>query len=170
MRSSGRYGCPDVRGLSPRSSAFKLFLLDVGLLAALCRVDATALLDGSRIFEEFKGALTEQFVLQELRTQADLDIHYWSSDAGTAEVDFLVQQGGDVWPIEVKAGENLQSKSLKVYREKYNPPLCLRASPSYFRTQGWLCNVPLYAIGALPSLLGSTCLKGISGVGPERHY
>jgi predicted AAA+ superfamily ATPase len=131
-------------------SSFKLFLLDVGLLAALCRVDAVTLLEGSRIFEEFKGALTEQFVLQELRTLDDLDIHYWSADASTAEVDFVVQENGAVWPLEVKAGENLQSKSLKVYRDRYDPPLCLRTSLSDFREQDWLCNIPLYAIDTLP--------------------
>lgn len=129
--------------------AFKLFALDVGLLAALSRLDAATLLDGSRMFEEFKGALTEQYVLQQLLARGDLAVHYWATDVGTAEVDFVIQCGTRVLPVEVKAGENLQAKSLKVYHAKFAPPTCLRVSLSDYRRESWLINVPLYGLAAL---------------------
>jgi uncharacterized protein len=129
--------------------AFKLFLVDLGLLAAMTDLDIKTLLDGNVLFEEFKGALTEQYVLQQLLVQKDLSIYYWSADNGRAEVDFLVQSAGQVIPIEVKAGENLQSKSLRVYHEKYNPQTAIRTSMSDFRKEEWMTNLPLYAIGQL---------------------
>jgi predicted AAA+ superfamily ATPase len=129
--------------------AFKLFLVDLGLLAAMTDLDIKTLLDGNVLFEEFKGALTEQYVLQQLLVQKDLTIYYWSADNGRAEVDFLVQSTGQVIPIEVKAGENLQSKSLRVYHEKYSPQTVIRTSMSDFRKEDWMTNLPLYAIGQL---------------------
>lgn len=129
--------------------AFKLFLLDVGLLAALSGLDSQAILDGDRIFTEFKGSLTEQYLLQQLRSRPDTSVYYWSSDVGTAEVDFVVQTAGRMVPIEVKAGENLQAKSLKVYREKFAPKMCFRLSLSDHRQESWIRNIPLYAIPAI---------------------
>jgi uncharacterized protein len=129
--------------------AFKLFLVDLGLLAAMTDLDIKTLLDGNVLFEEFKGALTEQYVLQQLLVQKDLSIYYWSADSGRAETDFLVQSAGQVIPIEVKAGENLQSKSLRVYHEKFSPQTVIRTSMSDFRKEDWMTNLPLYAIGQL---------------------
>ena len=130
-------------------SAFKLFLVDIGLLTAMGDIDAKTLLEGNEIFTEFKGALTEQYVLQQLRSSNKYVIYYWSAERSTAEVDFIVQYNGKVIPIEVKAEENLQAKSLKVYKEKFNPKLSVRTSMSDFRKQDWLTNLPLYAISEL---------------------
>lgn len=126
-------------------SAFKLFLLDVGLLAALSGLDAKSILDGNDIFSEFKGALTEQYVFGELRNKKDAFVHYWSADRGSSEIDFVIQDGEQIVPVEVKASENLQAKSLKVFREKFTPDVSIRMSMSDYRNEGWLVNIPLYA-------------------------
>jgi len=129
------------------NSAFKSYIVDVGLLAAMGDIDVKTLLEGNAIFEEFKGALTEQYVLQQLILNPDMPVYYWSADTGVAELDFVVQYSGKVIPIEVKAEENLQAKSLKSYCQKYNPEIALRTSMSDYREEEWLTNVPLYAIG-----------------------
>ena len=127
--------------------AFKLYLLDVGLMAAMSGLDAKAILEGDSIFEEFKGSLTEQYVLCQLKECTDLDIFYWSSDSGIAEIDFITQIDGVNVPIEVKANENLQAKSLKSFAQKYDSKINVRTSMSDYREESWLINVPLYAIG-----------------------
>jgi len=134
-------------------NSFKMFLVDLGLLAAMCDMDAKTLLEGNTIFTEFKGALTEQYVYQQLIETREYVINYWSADRSTAEIDFLVQYNGKVVPIEVKAEENLQAKSLKVYLEKFNPSISIRTSMSDYRKQDWLTNLPLYAICELKKLL-----------------
>lgn len=130
-------------------SAFKLFLSDVGLLAAMTDLDARTILEGNRIFEEFKGSLTEQFVLQQLITKKNAGIYYWSPENVRSEIDFLIQYSGQVVPVEVKAQENLKSKSLKVYVDKYHPKTAIRTSMSDYREQNWMINLPLYAISEL---------------------
>ncbi len=132
--------------------AFKLFIVDVGLLAAMVDIDIKTLLYGNDLFEEFKGALTEQFVMQQLITHKELALYYWSAESATAEVDFLVQYDGQIIPIEVKAEENLKAKSLKVFCDKYKPATAIRTSMSDFREEGWLTNLPLYAINELAGL------------------
>ncbi len=132
--------------------AFKLFMLDVGLLGAMSELDFTVLLEANRLFSEFKGALTEQYVLQQLMVVQPYRVHYWAKEKGTAEVDFVVQYAQSVVPIEVKAEENLKSKSLKVYVDDYQPTWALRFSMADFREQEWMMNVPLYAIGAFGQL------------------
>jgi uncharacterized protein len=134
-------------------TAFKLFLVDIGLLAAMGDIDSKTLLDGNLIFSEFKGALTEQFVLQQLVNEDLFTIYYWSAERSTAEVDFLVQFSGQVIPVEVKAEENLHAKSLKVFREKFAPSLTIRTSMSDFRKEEWLTNLPLYAISVLKEMI-----------------
>ncbi len=134
-------------------SAFKLFLVDVGLLTAMTELDVKTLLRGSSLFEEFKGALTEQYVLQQLIGNKDISLYYWSPENGRAEIDFLGQIAGAVLPLEVKAAENLRSKSLKFYYQKYQPQMALRTSLSDYRKEEWIMNVPLYAIGDLPAIL-----------------
>jgi predicted AAA+ superfamily ATPase len=134
-------------------SAFKLFLVDIGLLTAMGDIDAKSLLEGNSIFSEFKGALTEQYVLQQLNSTNEYVIYYWSAERSTSEVDFIVQLNGLVVPIEVKAEENLQAKSLKVYMEKFNPKVSIRTSMSDFRKQDWLINLPLYAINRLIQII-----------------
>jgi len=125
---------------------FKLYLHDVGLLAAMADLDKETLLEGSRIFTEYKGALTEQYVAQELIAKG-LTPYYWSS-TGKAEVDFVLKIKTNVYPLEVKAEENLQSKSLKVYTEKHKPSLALRTSMRDYRKEIWMMNIPLYAISS----------------------
>lgn len=127
--------------------AFKLFCLDIGLLNAIAKTDRRILLEKNNILTEFKGAMTEQFVAQQLKLS--YDIFYWSASNATAEVDFLIQDKQNIIPIEVKAEENLKSKSLKVFSEKYEIHSAIRTSMSRFRTQEWLVNWPLYAINFL---------------------
>lgn len=124
--------------------AFKLLLLDIGLLNALAKIDPKILLEKNNILTEFKGALTEQFVAQQLKISHDL--FYWTASNATAEIDFLIQTQNKVVPIEVKAEENLKSKSLKVFAEKYQPETAIRTSMSPFRAQDWMVNVPLYGV------------------------
>ena len=131
--------------------AFKLFLADVGLLSCMTGLRQDVLLDGNRLFKEFKGALTEQYVLQQLKTVRELNIYYWTNERGMAEVDFVVDNGCDVIPIEVKAETNLQAKSLKSYREKFQPKLSVRTSMSDYKRHDWLLNLPLWAIGEISS-------------------
>lgn len=132
-----------------QDNAFKLYGLDIGLLSAQSHLDASVLLDGSRIFSEFKGALTEQYVLQQLIANQDNPVFYWATEKGTAEVDFVVQQKQAVIPIEVKAEENLKAKSLKVYVEQFQPEHAFRFSMADYREQDWLVNVPLYGFNVL---------------------
>lgn len=124
---------------------FKLYFLDVGLLSALCDLDARTLLEGNQLFTEFKGALTEQFVAQELAA-AGMSLYYYATENSSGEIDFVVQQKGHIIPIEVKAEENLRAKSLKSYCEKYRPEIAIRSSLSNYREQDWMVNVPLYAL------------------------
>jgi len=141
-----------------RTTAFKLYMGDVGLLACASGLDAATLLDGSRLFTEFKGALTEQYVAQEL-VAAGLTPFYWSNPDGNSEVDFVIQAKGEVIPIEVKAAENLRSKSLKTYYGKYRPAHCVRTTLSDYREEPWLINVPLYALRAYLEQLTGDALQ-----------
>ncbi|MCH7398557.1 ATP-binding protein [Belliella sp. DSM 107340] len=127
-------------------NSFKLFILDVGLLGALTDLDAKTILEGNFLFEEFKGALTEQYVLQQLLAK-NMVPYYWSAEKSAGEIDFLVQVNGQIYPIEVKAEENLKAKSLKVFAEKYKIPIAIRTSMSGYRREDWLVNIPLFAIG-----------------------
>ena len=136
------------------TSAFKLFIVDIGLLAAMGDMDVKTLLDGNAVFSEFKGSLTEQYVMQQLKSLNEFVVYYWSSEHSTAEVDFVIQYKGQVFPVEVKAEENLHAKSLKVYYEKYLPAHTLRTSMSDFREQDWLTNLPLYALSQLNTFVG----------------
>ena len=131
-------------------SAFKLYVLDVGLLSAMGDLTKQTLLMGNSIFNEFKGALTEQFVLQHLKSRKDLQIFYWSSDTSVAELDFVIQWHGNVIPIEVKAEENLKAKSLKSFHQKFSPVNSIRTSMADYRKEDWLTNVPLYAFDSFP--------------------
>ncbi len=140
---------PDIPLTAYVDARFKLFGLDVGLLAAQCELDARTLLEGNRIFTEFKGALTEQYVQQELRAACGIAPFYWSSERATAEVDFIFSDGMDVLPLEVKAEENLRAKSLGVYRNAFSPRLSIRTSMSDYRRENWLLNLPLYALSSL---------------------
>ena len=128
---------------------FKMFLSDVGLLGAMSGLDAGTLLHGNAFFNEFKGALTEQYVAQELRCSLGLTPCYWSAEHATAEVDFVFQYKSGIYPVEVKAEENLKAKSLKVYSDKYTPAISIRTSMSDYRNEEWLLNLPLYGISQI---------------------
>ena len=134
-------------------NAFKLYLLDVGLLSAMAGVDSKTILEGNEIFEEFKGSLTEQYVLCQLKQCTELSIFYWSSDKGIAEIDFITQIGKNNVPIEVKASENLQAKSLKFFIQKYNTKINVRTSMSNYRKEKMLTNIPLYCIANIEKIV-----------------
>lgn len=129
--------------------AFKMFLVDVGLLGCMTGLRQRTLLDGNELFTKFKGALTEQYVCQQLKTIQDLDIYYYTNDRGSCEVDFVVDTGEEIVPLEVKAEVNLKAKSLKNYHEKYNPPISIRTSMADYKKEDWIVNLPLYAIEEL---------------------
>ena len=133
--------------------AFKLFLVDVGLLGCMTGLHQRTLLDGNSLFVEFKGALTEQYVCQQLRTVEDMGVYYYTNDRGSCEVDFVVDTGEQIIPVEVKAEVNLKAKSLKAYEEKFSPDICIRTSMSDFKREEWLVNLPLYAIDQLPQII-----------------
>lgn len=127
-------------------ASFKLFLLDVGLLGALSELDARSILEGNQIFIEFKGALTEQYVLQQLIADTTYTPYYFAETKSEGEIDFIVQKGVNIVPIEVKAEENLRAKSLKAYCDKYKPEMAIRTSMSNYRQQEWMINMPLWTI------------------------
>ena len=126
--------------------AFKLFIVDVGLLGCMTGLRQRTLLDGDDLFVEFKGALTEQYVCQQLKTIEDLGVYYYTNDRGSCEIDFVVDNGEQIVPIEVKAETNLRAKSLKTYRERFEPELSVRTSMADYKKEDWLLNLPLYAI------------------------
>lgn len=126
--------------------AFKLFIVDVGLLGCMAGLRQRTLLDGDDLFVEFKGALTEQYVCQQLKTIEDLGVYYYTNDRGSCEIDFVVDTGEQILPIEVKAEINLRAKSLKTYRERFEPELSVRTSMADYKKEDWLLNLPLYAI------------------------
>lgn len=127
-------------------SAFKIYIVDVGLLGAMGNIDIKTLIDGNTIFQEFKGAMTEQYVLQQLKSCEDLSVYYWANEKSTAEIDFMIQHGEKIIPLEVKAEENLQAKSLKSFQQQYKPAISIRTSMSDYRIDDWLTNLPLYAV------------------------
>lgn len=130
-------------------SAFKIYMLDVGLLGAMAGLSSQTLLDGNSIFTEFKGALTEQFVFQQIQLTHNNKTYYWSAENSRGELDFVVQVDNKIIPIEVKAEENLQSKSLKAFVES-NPGLHgVRFSMAPYREQEWMTNYPLYSINSI---------------------
>jgi hypothetical protein len=127
-------------------SVFKLFLHDVGLLGTMAGLNVRTIIEGDEIFTEFKGALTEQYVMQQLRLDSERYIGYWTNDRSTMEVDFVIQEAGEVIPIEVKSSENLKAKSFKLFCEKYKPSKAIRTSLSDYKEESWMVNIPLYAI------------------------
>ena len=115
----------------------------------MTRLRQDTLLSGNELFKEFKGALTEQYVMQQLKTIKGVETYYWTNERGNAEIDFVIDNKNEAIPIEVKAEENLQAKSLKTYRDKFNPNLCIRTSMADYKDEGWLLKLPLWAIGTV---------------------
>jgi len=127
-------------------STFKLYMHDIGLLSAISGLDAQSLISGNNLFLQFKGALTEQFVMQQLyQIQTDY-LGYWTNERSTYEVDFIIQAHGEIIPLEVKAEENLKSKSFSFFREKYKPKTAIRASLANYKEELGMTNIPLYSI------------------------
>ena len=126
--------------------AFKLFLVDVGLLGCMAGLHQGTLLDGNDLFVKFKGALTEQYVCQQLKTIENLGVYYYTNDRGSCEIDFIADTGKRIIPVEVKAEVNLRAKSLKAYREKFTPEVSVRTSMADYKKEDGLVNLPLYAI------------------------
>lgn len=142
--------------------SFKIFMPDVGLLAAHSRLDSKTILEGNSIFEEFKGALTEQYVLQQLMAMNSITPFYWSAEKSTGEIDFIFQLEDTVVPLEVKAAENLQSKSLRNFSRKYIHTRSFRTSLADYRKEDWVTNIPLYAINTLESWYDGVQLVGMT--------
>ena len=136
-------------------AAFKLYMHDVGLLGAMSETTPSMLLDGNALFTNFKGALAEQFVLQELVANG-IAPNYWTSDSGNAEVEFVIQGEKAVFPIEAKAGINTKAKSLKTYRDLFNPPYAIRTSLQPYHNGDSVKDIPLYAFGLHIAQLIST--------------
>ena len=132
---------------------FKIYLLDVGLLMAMTGLNAQVIIDGNRIFTEFKGALTEQYILQQLVAGENVEPYYYSAENSKGEIDFILQGNTSVIPLEVKAEENLRAKSLKAFCEKYKPKYAVRTSMSDYREQEWMTNIPLYNIDRIGEYL-----------------
>lgn len=130
-------------------SAFKLFVVDTGLLCAMTNLPSQVLLEGNKLFTDYKGALTEQYVLQQFKSIKDVCIYYWSAENSRGEIDFLLQDEASIIPVEVKAEENLQSKSLRAFIDKHPGLHGVRLSMSNYRKQDWITNYPLYATDGL---------------------
>ena len=133
--------------------AFKIFMVDIGLLVAMTDMDAQVIIDGNRIFTELKGALTEQYVLQQLTAELGIHPYYYSTKNSTGEIDFLLQGRTSVVPLEVKAEENLRARSLKAFCDKYHPEFAVRTSMSDYREQDWMTNIPLYYLERIKKYL-----------------
>ena len=138
---------------------FKFFGLDVGLLAAQSSIPVKALLEGNRLFTEFKGALVEQYVQQELRASCAMNPFYWSRADSQAEVDFLVESDDGPVPIEAKAERNVKAKSLAVFREKFAPPIAVRTSLSPYSRVDGLVDIPLYSLSSLKREISIDCQR-----------
>ncbi len=130
-------------------ASYKLFLVDTGLLGAMSELDIDSVILGHHIFTEFKGALTEQYVLQQLISDTGHSPYYYAGEKSTYETDFLIQRKGNIIPVEVKAESNLRSKSLRAYHDKFNPVLSLRISASDYIDQGWMKNIPLWCVAGI---------------------
>jgi len=124
----------------------------MGLLGCMAGLHQHILLDGNDLFVEFKGALTEQYVCQQLKSLEDLEVYYYTNDRGSCEVDFVVDTGVRIIPVEVKAEVNLRAKSLKTYQEKYFPEVSVRSSMMDYKKESWLVNLPLYAIDQIAKI------------------
>jgi hypothetical protein len=129
--------------------AFKIYLLDVGLLAAMCRLPARVIVEGDQLFVEFKGSFTENYAAQALATVFGSSPFYWTSER-EAEVDFLIESNGNIFPLEVKPGTSAKKKSLLVYQEKYHPSVISRCTLMNLKQDGNVCNYPLYLISQFP--------------------
>jgi len=142
-----------LKGYMNRSS-FKVFLLDIGILGAMANVSPRVLIGNSDLFSEYKGAFVENYVAQQLRSEKQIDLYYWTSKGKKAELDFLCELGSQIYPLEAKAGINPKSKSLNSFDRQFNPTILSRTTLLNLRLDGKICNYPLYAITLFPELYG----------------
>ncbi|MCK4642507.1 ATP-binding protein [bacterium] len=134
-----------------KRNCFKVYVLDTGLLGAMVNLSAKAIIFGEDNYKDYKGAFVENYVAQQLRAQLDTQLFYWES-SGNAEVDFVIQNDEEIVPLEVKAGINPKSKSLRVFQSKFSPPKLLRTTMLDYRNDGGIINIPLYAICRIADL------------------
>ena len=127
-------------------SIFKLYVVDLGLLSAMCDLPLETMIQGSDLFLQYKGSLTEQFVFQQLNASDSLKIAYWTNERSTNEVDFIVQREGRIIPMEVKAEVNVKARSFRFFCEKYKPQTALRFSMKDYKEESWMTNLPLYTV------------------------
>jgi uncharacterized protein len=132
-------------------NAFKIYLVDVGLLGAMSNLSPKTLLQENELFQEFRGAITENFVAEEL-VHSNFSLFYWTSE-GKAELDFIIEENGLIYPLEVKSGNSSKKKSLRVYGDTYNPKILIRSSPMNLKKDADILNCPLYLIENLHSLI-----------------
>jgi len=128
-------------------------MLDVGLLGALTNLDVKTLLEENKIFEEFKGAIAEQYVLQQFKTIKDLPVFYWSNETSRSEIDFIIEVDSKIIPVEVKSSTNLKAKSLKIYIEKFKPDVALRTSTADYKKTNNLYDIPLYLLEMMQKIV-----------------
>jgi predicted AAA+ superfamily ATPase len=138
------------------SGCFKVYSLDVGLLGAMAGSPVELLVQGARLFNEYEGAFVENFVAQQMVSNIQPSLYYWRGKGGKAELDFLFEAGGNVYPLEVKAGINPRSKSLRSYDRQFSPARLARTNLLNLKKDGKVCNFPLYAVNLLPQLLSTT--------------
>jgi predicted AAA+ superfamily ATPase len=147
-----------LKGYMNRSS-FKAFVFDVGLLGAMVKLAPQVLIERDRLFTEFKGAFVENYVAQQLRSEKQIDLYYWTSEGKMAELGFLCEFGSQIYPLEAKAGISPKSKSLNSYDQQFSPPILSRATLLNLRHDGRILNYPLYAITLFPKLYVDSSLK-----------
>jgi len=135
------------------NTCFKVYYLDIGLLGAMTKIPIEMTVQGTRLFNEYNGAFVENYVAQQLTAVMDQNMYYWRSKNAKAEVNFLCEINGNIYPLEVKAGINPKSKSLKSYADKFSPPSLIRTTLLNFKQDGDIRNLPLYAISLLPKLI-----------------
>lgn len=134
-------------------SSFKIYMFDTGILGALANLKSKSIVDEDTIFVEFKGSLTENYVLLELIKNNSDKVYYWTNDNGISEVEFLTEINDEIIPVEAKAGNNVKAKSLKVYNDTYHPKTSVRTSLKDYKVNDWVTNVPLYLIGQIKNII-----------------
>lgn len=137
-------------------ACFKVYALDIGLLGAMSNSPPELLVKGERLFNEYEGAFVENYVAQQLVSHFNQTLYYWRSKGGKAELDYLCELGGRIYPLEVKSGLNPKSKSLKSYDQQFSPTQLVRSNLLNFKKDGKICNLPLYAVSLLPRLIVAT--------------
>lgn len=135
------------------NNCFKIYCLDVGLLGAMVNTPVEMMARGEGLFNEYGGAFVENYVAQQLRAYVSQALFYWRSRGGKAELDFLLELGDQIYPLEVKSGINVRSKSLKSYDTQFAPRKLARTNLLNFKHDGKVCNIPLYAVSELPRLV-----------------